>query len=131
MEQSQGKFYSCHVCVGLKVLTVTHKPLGCTMLALHRNLYIFQNLVIHQNLIQKCDVLRKLYVFLITYYKRFHPESPFYEKMTIKRIILLESFVIFGSFEYDCTQIVKEIIAHLLPFKLLDLDYKCKRYGFW
>jgi hypothetical protein len=51
--------------------------------------------------------------------------------MTTKRIIVLESFVIVGSFAYDNTQIVKEIITHLLPFKFLDLDYKCKRYSFW
>jgi hypothetical protein len=54
---------------------------------------------------KKCDVLKKLYVFLITHCKRFHPKNPFYEKMkmTTKRIIVLESFVIVGSFDCDHT----------------------------
>ncbi len=30
---------------------------------------------------KKCDVLKKLYVFLVTYCKRFHPKNPFYENM--------------------------------------------------
>jgi len=44
---------------------------------------------------KKFDVLKKFDVFLITYCKRFHPKSPFYEKvkMTTKRTIVLESFV--------------------------------------
>jgi len=54
---------------------------------------------------KKCDVLKKLYVFLVTYCKRFHPKSPFYEKvkMTIKKTTILESFIIVGSFDYDHT----------------------------
>ncbi len=32
---------------------------------------------------KKCDVLKNLYVFLITYCKRFHPKSPFYDKVTM------------------------------------------------
>jgi hypothetical protein len=70
------------------------------------NLYIFQKfLAIHETLIQKCDVLKKLYGFLITYCKRFHPKGPFYEKvkMTTKRIVVLESFIIIGSFNSDRT----------------------------
>jgi hypothetical protein len=49
----------------------------------------------------------KLYVILITYCKIFHPKNPFYEKvkMTTKKIAVLESFIIVGSFDYDCTQI--------------------------
>jgi hypothetical protein len=64
-------------------------------------------LIIHEKLIQKNDVLKKLYVFLITYCKIFHPENPFYEKvkMTTKRTVVLESFIIVGSFDCDHTQI--------------------------
>jgi len=41
----------------------------------------------------------------VIYCKRFHPKNPFYEKvkLTTKRIIVLESFVTIGSFDYDCT----------------------------
>jgi len=70
------------------------------------NLYIFQKfLAIHEKLIQKRDVLKTLYGFLITYCKRFHPKNPFYEKMkmTTKRTVVLESFIIIGSFNCDCT----------------------------
>jgi hypothetical protein len=51
--------------------------------------------------------LRKLYIFLITYCKRFHPKNPFYEKMkmTKKRVAFFESFVIIGSFDCDCTYV--------------------------
>ncbi len=62
-------------------------------------------LIIHQKLIKKSDILKKFYVFLITYCKRFHPKNPFYEKvkMTKKKTIVLESFVIIGSFNCDHT----------------------------
>jgi len=55
--------------------------------------------------------IEKLYVFLITYCKRFHPKNSFYKKvkMTTKKIIVFESFITIGSFDYDC--ICK---AHLL-----------------
>ncbi len=48
---------------------------------------------------------KKLYVVLVTYYKKIHPKSRFYEKvkMTTKRIVILESFIIIGSFDCDCT----------------------------
>jgi hypothetical protein len=51
--------------------------------------------------------LKKLYVFLITYYKSFHPKNHFYEKMkmTKKRIVVFESFIIIGLFDCDHTQI--------------------------
>jgi hypothetical protein len=54
---------------------------------------------------KKCDLLKTLYVFLLTYCKRFHPKSPFYEKvkMTTKRTTILESLVNVGSFDYDLT----------------------------
>jgi hypothetical protein len=54
---------------------------------------------------KKCDVLEKNYLILITYCKRFHPKSPFYEKvkMTTKRITILESFITIGLFDYDRT----------------------------
>jgi hypothetical protein len=39
MEQIQGKLDSHHVGVGLKVMMVTHKPLGCMILTLHRTLF--------------------------------------------------------------------------------------------
>jgi hypothetical protein len=45
----------------------------------------------------------QLYVFLITYYKRFHPKIPFYEKMKMtkkKRTIVFESFVVVDSFDH-------------------------------
>ncbi len=50
--------------------------------------------------------IEKIYVRLVTYCKRFHPKSHFYEnvKMTTKRIAILES-VIIGSFDYDRTQV--------------------------
>jgi hypothetical protein len=50
--------------------------------------------------------IEKLYVFLVTYCKRFDPKSPLYEKvkMTTKRTIILEFFVIIGSFDCDCIQ---------------------------
>ncbi len=53
--------------------------------------------------------MKKLYVFLITYSKRFHLTSPFYEKleMTTKKTRILESFIIVGSFDYDRTQFWK------------------------
>jgi len=49
---------------------------------------------------------KKLYVFLVTYYKRFHPKSPFYEKMkmTTKRTVVLESIIV-GSFDCDRTML--------------------------
>jgi hypothetical protein len=58
---------------------------------------------------KKCDVMKKLYVFLVTYYKRFHPKSPFYEKvkMTTKRTVVLESFVTIGSFDCDRIHLFK------------------------
>jgi len=68
-------------------------------------MYTFlKKLVIHEKLIKKSDVLRKNYVFLVTYCKRFHPKSPFYEKvkMTTKRIAILESITI-GSFDSNQT----------------------------
>jgi hypothetical protein len=48
---------------------------------------------------------KKLYVFLVTCYKRFHPKSLFYEKMkmTTKRTIVLEFFTTIGSFDCDHT----------------------------
>jgi len=51
--------------------------------------------------------IEKKYVFLVTYCKRFHPKSPLYDKlkMTTKRITLLESFVIVGSFDCDRTSV--------------------------
>jgi hypothetical protein len=54
----------------------------------------------------KSDVLKKLYEFLITYCKNFHPKSPLYEKVkvTTKRTAIFKSFVIVGSFHCDCTQ---------------------------
>jgi hypothetical protein len=57
---------------------------------------------------KKCNVLKKNYVFLVTYCKRFHPKNPFYEivKMTTKKIVILESFVTVGSFDCDCTQLI-------------------------
>jgi hypothetical protein len=33
-------------------------------------------IIIFEKLIQKCDVLKKLYVFLVTYCKRFRPKNP-------------------------------------------------------
>jgi hypothetical protein len=44
----------------------------------------------------------QIYVFLIRYYKRFHPKFPFYEKvkMTKKRTIVFEAFVIVASFDH-------------------------------
>ncbi len=49
--------------------------------------------------------MKKLYVFFITYCKRFHPKNPLYEKMkmTKKKNVILESFVIVGSFDCDHT----------------------------
>jgi hypothetical protein len=54
---------------------------------------------------KKCDVLKTLYVFLVTYCKIFHPKSLFYKKMkmTIKKIKIFESFITVGSFDYDRT----------------------------
>ncbi len=48
-----------------------------------------------------------MYVFLVTYCKRFHPKSHFYEKvkMATKRSTILEFFVIVGSFDCDRTQL--------------------------
>jgi hypothetical protein len=53
---------------------------------------------------KKCNVLKNLYVFLITYCKRFHPKNLLYEKMkmTTKRITVLESITI-ESFDCDHT----------------------------
>jgi len=67
-------------------------------------IYIY--IYIHEKLKQKSDVLKKLYVFLVTYCKIFHPKSPFYEKvkMTTKRIVVIESFIIISSFDCDCAQ---------------------------
>jgi len=74
------------------------------------------NLVIHDKLTQKSDVLKKIYVFLVTYCKRFHPKSPFYEKVkrTTKRTTILESFVTVGSFNCDHTQM---FFYNLKPMK--------------
>jgi hypothetical protein len=50
--------------------------------------------------------IEKKYEFLITYCKIFHPKNPLYEKVkvTIKKIVVFESFVIVGSFDCDHTQ---------------------------
>jgi hypothetical protein len=78
-------------------------------------------LIIHENLIQKCDVLKKSYVSLVTYYKRFHPKSPFYEKvkMTTKRTIVLESLVTIGSFDCDCTQYIFTTLLKIWLFNAI------------
>ncbi len=53
--------------------------------------------------------IEKNKMFLITYCKRFHLKSPFYEKMkmTTKRTTILESFVTVGSFDCDCNYVSK------------------------
>jgi hypothetical protein len=49
--------------------------------------------------------IEKIIFILIKYCKRFHPKNLFYEKvkMTTKRTIIIESFVIVNSFDYDRT----------------------------
>ncbi len=58
--------------------------------------------------------IEKNYVFLVTYCKRFHPKSLFYEKMkmTTKRIAIFKSFVTNGSFDYDCTFLNLFLVRH-------------------
>jgi hypothetical protein len=50
---------------------------------------------------------KKLYVFFVTHCKRFHRKNVFYGKMkmTTKKIVVLESFVIVGSFNCDHNRI--------------------------
>jgi hypothetical protein len=52
---------------------------------------------------------KKLYVFLVTYCKIFHPKNSFYEKMkiTTKRTTVVESFVTIGSFDFNLTHLFK------------------------
>jgi len=71
-------------------------------------IHLKKNQLFTKSYYKKCDVLKKLYVFLITYCKRFHPKCPFYHKvtMTTKKIAILESFVIVDSFDCDCTQLI-------------------------
>jgi hypothetical protein len=47
--------------------------------------------------------MRKLYVFLVTYCKRFHTKKPSYGKMKVtkKQTAIFKSFVIVGSFDCD------------------------------
>ncbi len=62
--------------------------------------------------------MRKLYVFLIRYYKIFHLKNPFYEKvkMTQKRIVVFEFFVTIGSFDCDHTPYYEWGIQRLIKF---------------
>jgi len=58
---------------------------------------------IHQILTKKSDVLRQLQVFLVISCKHLYSKIPVYEKtkMTIRRPIVLGSFVMVGSFDCD------------------------------
>jgi len=58
-----------------------------------------------KNWYENGDILKKLYVFLITYCKRFHPKSSLYGKvkMTTREITVLQSFINIGSFNCDHT----------------------------
>jgi hypothetical protein len=72
-------------------------------------------LVIHEKSIQKMRYIEKNICIFSNILEKISSKSPFYEKvkMTTKRTIILESFVIVDSFDCDCTHYKAIVIGGL------------------
>ncbi len=85
---------------------------------------------------KKCDVLKKLWVFLVTNYKKIHVKNPLYAKVmrTKKRATILLHNNHVGSFDCDRTHLVvwhppnsprENLSNHLWGRKLKFVKWQC------